>query len=72
MEKRPQQMTLFPVPSDEEIWTKPFTIELLGGQTLRLNLETVRRLQRLELPASLRSGLARSSPSADGAPKSTS
>jgi len=65
MAKRPLQMTLFSVPSDEELWTKPFTIELLGGQKLRMNLETVRRLQRLEWPA-------RSSPSADGAPKSTS
>jgi hypothetical protein len=65
MAKRPLQMTLFSVPSDEELWTKPFTIELLGGQKLRMNLETVRRLQRLEWPA-------RSSPSAGGAPKSTS
>jgi hypothetical protein len=55
-------MKLFPVPSDEEIWTKPFTIELLGGQQLRLNLETVHRLQRGILAARL-------SPSADGAPK---
>jgi hypothetical protein len=69
MEKRPQQMTLFPVPSDEELWKKPFTIELLSGQQLRLNLETVRRLQRLEIPAAVRPALEKSSPSADGAPK---
>ena len=68
MAKRPRpakakQLTLFPIPSDEELWTKPFTIELLDGSKLRLNLETVRRLRKLEM---------KSSPSADGAPKSTS
>lgn len=66
MAKRPrpakaEQLKLFPAPNDEEIWKKPFTIELLSGQELRLNLETVRRLQKLELP-----------PSALGAPRSTS
>lgn len=66
MAKRPrpvkaEQLKLFPVPSDEEIWKKPFTIELMDGRHLRLNLETVRRLQKLELP-----------PSAPGVPRSTS
>lgn len=68
MAKRPRpatQLTLFPVPSDEALWTKPFTIELLDGTKLQLNLETVRRLRKLEMPPN-------SLPSADGAVKSTS
>ena len=65
MAKRPRpaavQMKLFPVPSDEEIWTKTFTIELLSGEHLQMNLETARRLQKLEWPLSV-----------PGAPRSTS
>lgn len=47
---------------EDALWTKPIKIKLLSGETLTVNLETIRRLQRLQLPP-------KRSPSADGAPK---
>lgn len=66
MAKQPRQMTLFPAPSDEELWTKPFTIELLNGQQVKLTLQIVRALHQMA-----RKGL-KLSPSALGAPRCTS
>jgi hypothetical protein len=59
--KKPEQLKLFAgrgeihelglLGWEDSLWTKRFEVTLLGGQTLTLDLATVRRLQRLELPA---------------------
>ena len=48
--KDARQMVLFHPPDDSALWIKTFTIELLDGRKLRMNLETIRRLRKLELP----------------------
>jgi hypothetical protein len=65
---KPKQLALFADHADGQIhalgllgygdalWTKPIEIELISGQKLIVNLETIRRLQRLEMPAAASQG----------------
>jgi hypothetical protein len=32
---------------EDALWTKPIQISLIGGQTLTVNLETIRRLRKV-------------------------
>jgi len=34
---------------NDALWTKPIAVPLLGGDVLTVNLETIRRLQKLEM-----------------------
>jgi hypothetical protein len=38
------QMTLFPVPNEEDLCKQPFTITLLNGRKLTISLKAIRRL----------------------------
>jgi hypothetical protein len=53
---RARQLNLFPEAeleqlrkTEETLWAQTFEIDLLDGATLRLNLETIRQLQRMTL-----------------------
>jgi hypothetical protein len=48
---------------EDALWTKPIEIRLLSGETLLLNLETIRRLQRLKLPVPAESAAGKPSAS---------